>query len=78
LLAPSFVITDRAWGYAEFLEAIADPNHERHAELTEWSGGDFDPNDLAIEDINAALAGLVKRKRTRSKKPSPTSGNGLH
>jgi hypothetical protein len=67
-----------AWGYAEFLEAIADPNHERHAELTEWSGGDFDPNDLAIEDINAALAGLVKPKRTRSKKPSPTSGNGLH
>jgi len=23
------------WGYAEFLEAIADPSHERHAELTE-------------------------------------------
>src|SRR5207249_8405783 len=24
------------WGYAEFLEAIADPNHERHRELKEW------------------------------------------
>ena len=26
------------WGYAEMLEAIADPKHERHAELTEWIG----------------------------------------
>jgi hypothetical protein len=55
---------------------VADPNHERHAELTEWSGGDFDPNDLAIEDINAALAGLAKPKKVRSKKASPASKNG--
>ena len=26
------------WGYAEFLEAIGDPKHERHAEFTEWIG----------------------------------------
>ena len=32
------------WGYAEMLEAIADPKHERHAELTEWIGDDFDPH----------------------------------
>ena len=31
------------WGYAEMLEAIADPKHERHADLTEWIGDDFDP-----------------------------------
>ncbi len=31
------------WGYEEFLVAIADPSHERHAELVEWNGGDFDP-----------------------------------
>lgn len=31
------------WGYEEFLIAIADPSHERHAELIEWNGGDFDP-----------------------------------
>jgi Plasmid pRiA4b ORF-3-like protein len=54
-----------ACGYAEFLEAIADPSHERHAELTEWSGGDFDPNDLAIDDINAALSQLAKPKKLR-------------
>jgi hypothetical protein len=31
------------WGYAELLQAIKDPKHERHAELTEWIGYDFDP-----------------------------------
>src|SRR5258708_17861443 len=30
------------WGYDEFLEAIADAQHERHKELLEWCGGDFD------------------------------------
>jgi hypothetical protein len=27
------------WGYEEFLEAIADPNHERHEEFLGWIGG---------------------------------------
>jgi hypothetical protein len=31
-----------AWGYADYLAAIADPQHERHEELLEW-GGSFDP-----------------------------------
>ena len=31
------------YGYAEFLEALRDPRHDRHDELVEWSGGDFDP-----------------------------------
>ena len=30
-------------GYADFLEAIADPSHEAHAEMLEWCGGAFDP-----------------------------------
>jgi hypothetical protein len=30
-------------GYAELLGAIADPDHERRAEMTEWIGDDFDP-----------------------------------
>lgn len=29
------------WGYAEFLEAIADPKHEEHDRMLEWAG-DFD------------------------------------
>jgi hypothetical protein len=31
------------WGYADFVEAMADPEHERHEELREWIGGRFDP-----------------------------------
>jgi hypothetical protein len=31
------------WGYADFVEAIADPEHERHGILLEWLGGKFDP-----------------------------------
>jgi hypothetical protein len=61
------------WGYAEFLEAIADPKHERHRELKEWFADDFNPHvvdvDLLAEDV-AALAQrwspqpTVKRRRT--------------
>jgi hypothetical protein len=34
------------WGYASFLEAIQDPEHERHDELLNWVGGSFDPEDF--------------------------------
>lgn len=61
------------WGYIEFLEAIADPKHERHAELTEWSGGDFDPNRFDIDEINRALAQLSPRKSTRHKGVKPAA-----
>jgi len=33
------------WGYAEYLEAIANPKHERHDEFMEW-GGEFDPEEF--------------------------------
>lgn len=33
------------WGYAEFLEAIADPKHEQHDDFVEWAG-EFDPDDF--------------------------------
>ena len=33
------------WGYAEFLEALADPSHEEHEEFLEWAGN-FDPEDF--------------------------------
>lgn len=59
-------------GYAELLEAINDPNHDRHAELSEWVADDFDPNVIDIEGLAAELAAIAKRwsrkaagKRTR-------------
>jgi hypothetical protein len=59
------------WGYADFLEAIADPKHERHAELTEWNGGPFDPDAVEVEEHAQALAALAKpwsRKTITSRK----------
>ena len=30
------------WGYPEFIQAIENPDHERHEELLDWVGGSFD------------------------------------
>ncbi len=49
------------WGYAECLEAIADPKHERHAECIEWIGEDFDPNLIDTERHDHALQRLAKK-----------------
>lgn len=49
------------WGYAEFLEAIADPAHERHAELTEWHGPTFAPDQIERDVIESELAKLARR-----------------
>ena len=34
-------------GYADFLEAIADPENEEHDGLLEWAGGRFDPEGFS-------------------------------
>jgi hypothetical protein len=49
------------WGYPEFLDAIHDPKHERHAELSEWIGDDFDPNFVDAEGLAEDVAALAKR-----------------
>jgi hypothetical protein len=45
-------------GYADFLKAITDATHPRHAELAEWIGGDFDPDRFSLADINRKLSAL--------------------
>lgn len=45
------------WGYYEFLAAIRDPKHERHDELVEWAGDDFDPEHFDLDEVNKELAG---------------------
>ena len=42
-------------GYAEFLEAMADPNHSEHKSMMEWYGHDFDPTVFEWERINQWL-----------------------
>ena len=43
------------WGYAEFLEAIQDPNHPEHDDMLEWVGGSFDPEAFNLDEVNRAL-----------------------
>jgi hypothetical protein len=38
-------------GYAELLDAIRDPTHERHDELLEWLGGSFDADLFRASDV---------------------------
>ena len=46
------------WGYAEFLDAISDPNHEDHDERVEWVGGEFDPEKFSVDKVNKELGEL--------------------
>ena len=49
-------------GYEEFLAAMADPNHERHAEMIEWTGfNSYDPTGVDVDAIDVELARLAKR-----------------
>jgi hypothetical protein len=60
------------WGYAEFLEAIADPTHEEHERMLTWCGGAFDPASPDIESIVEELARLARRWAPRPRKPQST------
>ena len=55
------------WGYAELVEALADPEHDRHDEIIEWLGEDYDP---AAFDKQARIKAVAKlAKRTKAKTP---------
>ncbi len=45
-------------GFAEFLSAIADPMHDEHESLLEWTGGGYDATDAALDDFDERLAEL--------------------
>ena len=48
-------------GYAEFLEAIRDPEHKRHDECKTWIGKVFDPTVVDANTIAEQQADLAKR-----------------
>jgi hypothetical protein len=49
------------YGYPEFLEAIAERKHERHAELLEWIGGKFDPEEFDAKTATMAMMKAVRQ-----------------
>ena len=44
-----------AWGYEEFLEAMADPDHEEHERLREWYGSSFSPDEFDPQQATKAM-----------------------
>jgi hypothetical protein len=49
------------WGYTEFLEAMRDPKHERHAELAGWiDQEDFDPTVVDADRLAEHVATLAR------------------
>jgi hypothetical protein len=56
------------WGYVELLEAIHDPGHERHEEMLDWIGGEFDPEEFDLAAVNKRLA-AVKAPRSKRERP---------
>jgi Plasmid pRiA4b ORF-3-like protein len=56
------------WGYAELLAAIDDPKHERHADLSDWLEGNFDPKVANVDSRTQDVEALAKRW---SRKTSP-------
>jgi hypothetical protein len=44
------------WGYYDLLNAIADPDHEMHEELSEWLGDEFDPEAFDLDEVNKIFA----------------------
>ena len=53
------------WGYREFLDVIADPNHQEHAERLQWIGRNFDPNGVDAQALAQAVHGLAKKSTRR-------------
>jgi hypothetical protein len=43
------------WGYADLLEALADPAHPEHEMYLEWLGEDLDPEAFDLAEINEIL-----------------------
>lgn len=43
------------WGYQSLLEAIGDPKHPEHAEMSEWVDEDFDPEFFDMDSVNEEL-----------------------
>ena len=56
-------------GYADFLDAIADPKHEEHSQMLEWYGGQFDPDEAEIGRILDNFERLAKKWAPKPRKP---------
>lgn len=49
-------------GYADFLDAMADPRHPDHDVRREWIGGRWDPEFFSLDGANGALKMSASRR----------------
>jgi hypothetical protein len=49
------------FGYREFLNAIAKPTHQEHAETLEWAGGHFGPAKTDADTLAQAVHSLAMK-----------------
>ena len=47
------------WSYCDLLDALADPTHERHEELSEWAPPGFDPEAFDVE-VATEMMGWIR------------------
>lgn len=47
-------------GFYDLVEALNDPNHERHEEMLDWIG-DFDPQAFSADKVNRVLTPAPRR-----------------
>jgi len=59
------------WGYEDFLEAIADPNHKEHDEYIEWIGDDFDAEAFDLDAVNESLQAIKTTRGGRTTHQMP-------
>ena len=65
------------WGYREFLDVLADPDHEEHAEKMDWVGGPFDPANADVQSLAKAVDRLAK-KWSRQPPSLPKANRLIH
>lgn len=51
------------WGYADLLDIAATPDHEDHAEIVDWLGEDFDPEQFEQAAFACRVATAVRKRR---------------
>ena len=54
-----------ASGFEMFLDALADPKHPEHAQLLDWHGGPFDPEDIDEHIVKIQMGRLAKARIRR-------------
>lgn len=63
-------------GYYAFVEAVSDPAHEEHAQMLDWYGEAYDPDELDLSLIRQRIGALARRQTagspaSRNSKPRP-------